>query len=178
MNSRRETPPKSNSISRSSCVIVELNWSSTGDAAPLDSALSGATSLPRILPSTDSDSDPSSTVVVCLSEEVPSWAPLGRADPLRRETDDPVSLEDTRDVSDPLADRDCEVMYGLPRWLDTRRGRGDMGLLFGLEGDCRLCCAPSRSSHIVAIGGSWSRGQLGSGRRVGGVGRIREIAPQ
>jgi hypothetical protein len=65
---------------------------------------------------------------------------------------DPVSLlEDTRDVSDPLADRDCEVMYGLPRWLDTLRGRGEMGLLFGLEGDCRLCWAPSRSSHIVAV---------------------------
>jgi hypothetical protein len=135
--------------------MVELKGSSscgTCDGRPFDPARSVATSPPRILPSTDSDSDPSSTVVVCLSEEVPRWPPLGRPDPLRRETDDPVSLlEDTRDVSDPLADRDCDVMYGLPRWLDTRRGSGDMGLLFGWEGDCRLCCAPSRSSHIVAI---------------------------
>lgn len=73
-------------------------------------------------------------MVVCLSEELPICPPLGRAVPLRRETEDPVSVEDTRDASDPLPDRDCDVMYGLPR-LDTRRGRGEMGLLFGLD-DC------------------------------------------
>lgn len=131
--------------------MVELNGSSTGDAAPLDSARSEATSLPSILPSTDSDSDPSSTVVVCLSEELPSWAPLGRADPLRRETDDPVSLDETSDASDPLPDRDCDVTYGLPRWLDTLRGRGEMGLLFGLEDCWRLLWAPSLSSHMMVV---------------------------
>lgn len=47
---------------------------------------------------------------------------------------DPVSLDDTKETSDPLADRDCDVTYGLPR-LETRRGRGEIGLLFGLE-DC------------------------------------------
>lgn len=131
-NSRSESPPKSNSRSRSSSlIVVPLAVSdSDGDAVPLPPGVSVCigTCSPSILPSTNSDSVPSSTVVVCLSEDPAEGTPLVRPDPLRSDVVDPLSLDDTRETSDALADRCCEVVYGLPR-LDTLRGRGDIGLL-------------------------------------------------
>lgn len=111
-----------------------------------------------ILPKTANDSEPSSTVVLCLREDptAPLLIPLARPPvPRRREVVEPAaSLEDTREDVDARADRCCEVMYGLPR-ADTLRGRGDMGRLS--DPNCCGFAWPSRSSHMVVAVNGMSR---------------------
>lgn len=114
--------------------------------------LSWTASLPMILPRTDSDSEPSSTVNDCLSAEPPPApvVPLARllAALRKREVVEPASLVDTREEVDARAERCCDVMYGLPR-PETLRGRGDIGRLSD-----SLSCGfvwPSRSSHMVVV---------------------------
>lgn len=80
-----------------------------GEALPLLVALvsTGTSTAPRILPSTASDSVPSSTVCDCLSEDPPA-APLARKlEPRSSEVVEPVLLDETREAVDARAERCC-----------------------------------------------------------------------